>query len=59
MPYDNYTEDLLGLKCIVLIKIEEIENVKHQISNIKHQTSNIFNDVYAFIRIDETQNFRM
>lgn len=29
MLYDNYTEDLLGLKGVVLIKIEEIENVKH------------------------------
>ena len=29
MLYDNYTEDLLGLKGAILIKIEEIENVKH------------------------------
>ena len=29
MLYDNYTEDLLGLKGTALIKIEEIQNVKH------------------------------
>lgn len=29
MLYDNYTEDLLGLKGTALIKIEEIENIKH------------------------------
>ena len=29
MLYNNYTEDLLGLKGTILIKIEEIENVKH------------------------------
>ena len=29
MLYDNYTEDLLGLKGVVLIKIKEIENIKH------------------------------
>lgn len=29
MLYDNYTEDLLGLKGTTLIKIEEIKNVKH------------------------------
>lgn len=29
MLYDNYTEDLLGLKGAILIGTEEIENVKH------------------------------
>lgn len=29
MLYDNYTEDLLGLKGAILLKVEEINNTKH------------------------------